>query len=328
MSQILFIVLPIVAVILIGYGVGRTRLLTEEGVRALSNFCFYVAIPAMLFRGMAQLETAQGFSLTVVVAYFSAVLLAYAAAMAVARFAFGLTLIEQAMFAVGSSYGNILLLGLPLVLTAFGERAVLPQSLILAFNPLVLVTVTSIIVEMAKGRDGAAAGGPRESRLHGIAAIFTAAGIALATNPVIVAVVAGFAWGRTGLGLDPVVDRTLSFLGQAATPTALFGLGASLVRFKLTGDLRIAAAMSALKLLLLPVMVYISARFVFGLEPLHVAMATVSAAMPTGVTAFMLAMRYGVGGPRVAATLILTSLASVLAVSLLLAYFLPQIGRG
>ncbi len=317
MSQILAIVLPVFAVILLGYGVGRTRLFGEEGVRALTTFCFYVAIPAVLFRAMAQLDAPAGADFAVVVAFYAAVLVGYALAMAVARLLFKMNLAEQALFANGAVYSNILLLGIPLVLTAFGPRAALPQSAILALQSVILISLTSFLVEFGKGE--------REAGQGGLGAILRSAAVALATNPIIVSMVAGFAWGRIGLGLHEIVEKSLVFLGQAATPTALFALGASLTRFRLGGDLRQVGVIAILKLAVLPALVFVSARYVFGLEPLPVAVATISAAMPSGVNAFVLAMRYEMLVARIAASLIVTAALAWASAAALLAWFLPGI---
>ena len=310
MLATLTIVVPVFAVMLLGYGVGRTRLFSEEGVKALTAFCFYVAIPALLFRGMAGLETPAGFDFAIVLAFYVPTLIAYALAMLVARAVFGLKIAEQAIFAAGAAYSNILLLGLPLVITAYGPAAAVPQSAILGFQSVILISLTSLVVELGRGSGGQ--GGV------GVGKILRTAAIGLATNPVIVALVAGLVWGQTGLGLHAIVDRSLHFLGQAATPTALFALGASLTRFTLGGDMRQVGALGAIKLVVQPALVYLSCRYVFALPPLSVAVATISAAMPTGVTAFVLAMRYDTLIARIAASVIATTaLAWIIAAALL-----------
>lgn len=319
MSATLAIVLPVFAVILLGYGVGKTRLFVDEGVKALTTFCFFVAIPAVLFRAMAQLDAPSGSDFAVVLAFYGAVLVTYALAMGVARLLFKLTLAEQAIFATGATYSNILLLGIPLVVTAFGPRAALPQSAILALQSVILISLTSFIVEAGRGA------GEGEEKTS-FAAIAKSAGIGLATNPIIVAMVAGFAWGRTGLGLHEIVDKSLVFLGQAAVPTALFALGASLTRFHLGGDLRQVAVFGFIKLAVLPAMVFVSAKYVFGLEALPVAVATISAAMPSGVNAFVLAMRYDTLVARIAAGVIATTALAWAIAAALFAWFLPTIG--
>jgi malonate transporter len=319
MSATLAIVLPVFAVILLGYGLGKTRLFGEEAVRALTNFCFFVTIPALLFRSMARLDAPHGDALLIVFAFYAAVLATFALAMAAGRLLFGMKLAEQAVFAVGGTYSNILLLGLPLSITAFGEQAVLPASALLALQSPILFSLTAIAVEIGRG---AADGNGGKS---GVLGILGTALLSLVKTPILVAMVAGVVWGLTGFGLDPVVDRSLAFLGQAATPTALFALGASLTRFSVGGDLRQVAALGVLKLVMLPVACFVSAQFVFGLAPLYVAIATLCGAMPTGVTAFVLAMRYELLVARVAASVIVTSAIAWVIAAALLAWFLPRI---
>ncbi len=318
MSQTFAIVLPVFAVILLGYGLGKTPLFGEPAVRALTNFCFFVTIPALLFRSMARLEAPHGDALLIVFAFYAAVLVTFAAAMAAGRILFRMKLPEQALFAVGGTYSNILLLGLPLSITAFGEKAVLPASALLALQSPILFSLTSIVVELGRG-----AGDAGKS---GTLAILATAARSLVTTPILVAMVAGVVWALTGFGLDPVLDKSLAFLGQAATPTALFALGASLTRFSIGGDIRQVAALGVLKLVVLPVACFVSAQYLFGLAPLYVAIAALCGAMPTGVTAFVLAMRYDLLVARIAASVIVTSAIAWIIAAALLAYFLPQIG--
>ena len=122
------------------------------------------------------------------------------------------------------------------------------------------------------------------------------------------------------------MGQTLAFLGQAATPTALFALGASLTRFSLGGDVRQVAALGVLKLVVLPLACFASARYVFGLEPLYVAIAALCGAMPTGVTAFVLAMRFDLLVARIAASVIVTSAIAWAIAAALLAWMMPGIG--
>lgn len=319
MSATIAIVLPVFAVILLGYGLGRTRLFGEEATRTLTNFCFFVTIPALLFRSMARLEAPHGDALLIVFAFYAAVLATFALGMAAGRLIFGMKLAEQALFAVGGTYSNILLLGLPLAITAFGDAAVLPASALLALQSPILFSLTSIVVEVGRG-------GKPDGTKAGVLAILGAALLSLVKTPILVAMVAGVAWGLTGLGLDPVADKSLAFLGQAATPTALFALGASLTRFSLGGDLRQVAALGVLKLVVLPLACFASAQYVFGLAPLYVAVAALCGAMPTGVTAFVLAMRYELLVARIAAAVIVTSAIAWASAAALLAWFLPRVG--
>jgi malonate transporter and related proteins len=321
MSQTLAIVVPVFALILLGYLVGRTRLMPAEGTKAMVNFCYFIALPAILFRTMAALEAPKSLDPTILAAYFAPAVLHFLGAMAVGRFVFGQRLADRALFAMAATYGNILLLGIPLVLTAFGERATVPQMLIMALHPVVLITLCSLFVEIDRGRSAGGAGGAR-----GAGAVALAALVGLAANPIIVAMAAGLGAGLAGIVLPPVVDKILVLLGQGAAPVALFALGASLAGFKLAADLLQVAALTALKIAVLPAMVFVSAEYVFGLAPLWVAVATLSAAMPAGVNAFVFAERYAVGQARAAATVLVSTALAWIGAAALLAWFLPRVG--
>src|SRR5262249_30244274 len=110
----------------------------------------------------------------------------------------------------------------------------------------------------------------------------------------------------------------LKLFSAAASPCALFVLGASLAELGLAGALAECAAVAVLKLLVLPAAIWALCRFAFALPPLETAVATVVAAPPTGATAFMLAQRYDLYAGRSAAIVLITPVLSVATLSLCL----------
>src|SRR3546814_8002557 len=95
----------------------------------------------------------------------------------------------------------------------------------------------------------------------------------LALNPIILALVAGIAFGQSGLALPGAAERFLGLLGSAAAPCALFALGASLTAFKVSGDVKETLAIVAMKLLVNPAIMAVFALYVFELPPLVAAVA-------------------------------------------------------
>ena len=65
----------------------------------------------------------------------------------------------------------------------------------------------------------------------------------LARNPIVAAIVLGGLYGLSGLGFHPIVDKTITLLGQAGVPAALMGLGLSLSAFGFKGNIRGVTAM-------------------------------------------------------------------------------------
>lgn len=311
MQTVLDIVLPVFGLILLGYGVARTPLLDEAGIKGLNNFVFYVAIPMLLFRSMSQLSIPDTIDPLMPVAYFAAAGIVFAGGLVAARRVFKLPLDEAALMAMGCSYSNLLLLGIPLAFLAFGDEGLLAMLLITGFHPLIMITLTTIIIEMARGH------GERSGRV-----LLSALG-ALLRNPVIIGMAAGLLWGTTGLGLPKPVSTMADLLKAAASPMALFAVGASLSGFTIRGDAAQSATMIVVKLFVLPALVWISCTQIFGIGPLWSAVATLAAAMPSGVNTFLLAATYDTYVARSATAVLVSTALSVLSVGALIALLGP-----
>lgn len=311
MTTALDIVLPMFALMLCGYLAARFRLFSGEAVKGLSTFVFFFAIPALLFRGISRETAADPGQFAIVYAYFSGCLLVFAASMAVGRLAFGLRLQEQAVMAFTATFSNTVLLGIPLIYAAFGQAGILPVTLIASFHSIILLTLATMIVELGAG------GGARF--LHTLPKI----GLALLRNPLLIAIVAGFAARALGWRLPVVLDHATALLAQAAAPCALFALGATLTSFRVSGNPAQSTYLVIVKMIGHPLLVWALATRVFALAPIQVAVATVVAALPAGANAFILAERYGVYVERAATAILVTTALSVLTAALLLAHYAP-----
>jgi predicted permease len=191
---------------------------------------------------------------------------------------------EPASAAMGASFGNLAMLGLPLMLAHFGDRAALPVGFVLSIHAPVLWLVGVIHIESSG-----------QGRLPSALTVIGQLASQLIRNPIVLALLLGSLWRVTGLGLHAVPDRFLELLGEAGIPTALVALGLSLAGYSLKGQWRGILTLMTLKMLLLPVVVWLIARYAVGLEPFWTQVAVVLAAMPTGANAYLFAERYATG---------------------------------
>jgi len=308
MQQILTIIGPVFALIAIGYAIGRTPLMTAEGVKGLTNFVFFVAIPALLFRSMARTALPRADDLVLIVTYFGTLAVLFVIAMLIARFAFRLRLAEQGLFGMGAIFGNTVLAGIPIVYAAYGEAGLVPLLLIIVFHPTMIFPVVTLIVEASLGKGGGAWRTIRSTARS------------LVTNPVIVALLAGIGWSALNLKIPDAADAFLRLLGGAAAPAALFALGATLTRFKLASGIYENLTMSVVKLAVLPAAMWVSLTSFTDLPPLWISVAVLTAALPTGANVFLLAQRYDIYVARTSTVVLASTTASALTLAAVLVW--------
>ena len=118
---------------------------------------------------------------------------------------------------------------------------------------------------------------------------------AVLVNPIIMGTVLGILVAASGLALPAVVDRTLVFIGQAAAPSALFALGATLSLRRLAGSLGPAGLMLACKLFVHPLLAWLAFAWLLELDPLWVNAGVIFAACPVGLNVYVFAQHYEVG---------------------------------
>lgn len=305
MLAILLKTLPFFALIGLGYWAGRTRFFTAEATAYLTKFVFYFALSAMIFRFAANLELREVWDTQLLLGYFWGTAFVYGIATAVA-FLRGLTVEEAAIEAQCVAIGNIGFLGIPMLSLLMGEAAVGVIMMLLAVD---LIVFSSLIVILITGaRDGRMSLG-----------ILRTVGLGLVKNPMIVAIVLGFTWSSFEIPIPDPMNEFLAILGGAATPGALFAIGASLAS-KSAERLVVAGWLSFGKLVLHPAFVAFGILFLFPVDPFTAAVAISASALPVAGNVYMIAQHYGVAPQRVSASILVSTTISILSVTAVIAW--------
>lgn len=315
MSLVAETVAPVFLLILVGVVAARGGLLGEQAVKALSDAAFLVFLPALLFGASARVEFAH-LSPGAAFAYYGAGLPLFAAVLAV-QLRRGREAPAAVMHALGAVFANTVMLGIPVVKLAYGETGLALLLTIVAIHALVFLTLGAVVVEFGAAL-GAGAGGRRRGWRPLAGALLPVIRASL-LHPVVLPILAGLAWSASGATLPRPVDATLAMLGGAAPPLCLVLLGASLAQFGVRKALPTAAGLTALKSVVHPLAVWLVGRFALGLDPLPMAVATMTAAMPIGANVYLFAQRYESEVAAVSAAVTLSTLVSAATVPLLLA---------
>jgi predicted permease len=297
---------PIFGLMALGFVAARTTLIATEGVRGLVLFVFNFSIPALLLRSLAQMEFPADIQWGFLIAFYASSFVCYGLGIAVARFGFGRGVADQAIFGMGAAFSNVVLMGIPIVLTALGPDAALPVFLIIGFHSATFMPLTVALIQGGKGSEASPA---RQAAL-----LF----LEMVKNPIILGILSGLLLNLSGLTIWIGADRTLEFLGGAAVPCALFAMGASLATYPLGGDVQPAVALSIVKLAVHPLLVWVFAVPILGLDGLWVDVAVVMAAMPSGVNVYLFGARYDAAPGVAARTVLVTSVCSMVTIAVVL----------
>jgi len=308
MVEIFIKTLPFFALIALGYWAGRTKFFSEEATAYLTKFVFYFALTAMLFKFSANLSFADVWDPNLVMGYLLATIVVYVIATVVAMMR-GLDVPTTAVEAQCACIGNVGFLGVPMLALLLGEAAVGVIMMALAVD---LIVFSSLIVILITGS--------RDGRLN-IGVLRTVA-IGLVKNPMIVAITLGFTWSALAIPIPTPMNEFLSILAGAATPGALFAIGASLAS-KSAERLHIAGWLSFCKLVLHPMLVAVGVLYLFPVDPYTAAVVISASALPVAGNVYILAQHYGVAPQRVSATILVSTAISIFTVSFVIGLVAP-----
>lgn len=305
MAEIFFRTLPFFAIIGLGYWAGRTRFFTDEATAYLTKFVFFFPLSAMIFRFAANLSVTEIFDPNLIIGYLAGTLGVYLVATVVAMLR-RQDISTAAVEAQCAAIGNVGFLGIPMMVILFGEGAVGPMMLVLAVD---LVVFSSLIVVLINAHRGA-----------GLSlATLRLVGVGLLKNPMILSIVAGLAWSAGQVPIPTPMNDFLAILGGAATPGALFAIGASLAS-KSAERVEVAGWLSFAKLVLHPLGVAGGVLWLMPVTPFSAAVAISAASLPVAGNVYMLAQHYGVAPQRASAAILISTVVSIVTVPFVIAW--------
>jgi predicted permease len=283
-------------VVLVGYLLARTGVLPEATPVVLSRLVFFVATPALLLKTLAeasiQAVLSSGLAITAI-----ATTVCIVTFVLIARLWWKHDVGSVVIGALGSSYVNAGNLGIPLAVYVLADASYMAP--IMLYQLVVLAPISFVVLDMLES-------GQRPSWRRVIIQPFR--------NPVIIASVIGIVLAATGTAIPQIVDAPLTLIAGMAVPGALIAFGISLRGSPLPGRGGRAADLilvTVLKVLVMPLVAFVLARWVFGLEGVPLLAAAMCAGLPTAQNIFVYAVRYRTSVPLARDMVSTTTLACI-----------------
>ncbi len=302
MLPVLLVTFPFFALVLCGYLAARTRLLPQPAIPGLNAFVLYFALPCMLYRFGASTPIAQLIDPAAAGVYLLCALVMVAGTVLATRGP-RMGWNDAAFGALVAAFPNTGFMGVPLLVALLGAAAAGPAILTIAID---MVITSSLCVALSR-LDVAGT--------HGMAVALRKALRGMAGNPMPWAIALGALASAVHFTLPGPLDQSVAMLADAASPVALFTIGAVLARSQMNEHEQVQARdyvpIALAKLLLHPLLVWAVGQGAIALglplTPFALTALVLLAALPSASNVALLAERFGAHNGRIARTILVST---------------------
>jgi predicted permease len=314
MLDVLRVTFPFFALVLCGYWAARRQMLPFEAIPGLNGFVLFFALPCMLFRFGANTPIAQLLDAGAFFMYLFCALVMVAFVVAISlnkRFGWN----DAAFGALVGAFPNTGFMGVPLLVALLGSAAAGPAIVTIVID---MVITTSLCIALSR-LDGAGQQGVGQAAKNAL--------LGVVKNPMPWAILLGTLFSAFQIDLPGPVDKTVALLGDAASPVALFTIGAVLARSQtiahhaqhgpLTWQDYVPVAL--IKLLLHPLLVLVVGLAAISMgvpiDAFALKVMVLVAALPSASNVAMLSERFGADSGRIARIILVSTAAAFLTFS-------------
>jgi predicted permease len=311
MQPILAVTIPFFALVLCGWLAARRHVLPESAIPGLNAFVLYFALPCMLFRFGATTPVLELLNPALLGVYLLAALVIVGFTFAITR-SERITAKNAAFGALVAAFPNSGFMGVPLLAALAGPAAAGPVICSLLAD---LFVTSSLCIALAQAGEGS--GGARAAAMRALTGALS--------NPLPWSILLGVLFSLAGLRLAGPPEVIVRMLADAASPVALFTIGAVLHRAQQHAPARTPLAdvlpVALVKLFVHPALVFLlaAAARALGLPitPFQIVVLTLAAALPSASNVALLAERYGADNGRIARIVMFSTVLSFLSFSAL-----------
>lgn len=293
--------IPVFVVMLAGWILRRKGMLNDNFVNVADRFNFKVTLPLLLFRDISSMDIVSDFNLTFFLYCMIVTIICFGSI-----WFFSELLIKEkrlvGSFVQGSFRGSMAVLGIAFVQNIYGNAGLAPLMIVAAVP---LYNIFSVVVLTVRGdRNEETVSGRVKASLIGIA-----------TNPIIIAIIAGIPFSLLEIQMPGIVLKSLNNFANMATPLALIAIGAGFQLHQALGKFNIAAAASFIKLILQPA-VFLPVAVMLGFRDQAIIAVLIMLGAPSTPTCYIMAKNMGNDSVLASGIVVLSMLLSPITITL------------
>ena len=305
MLQIFFGLTPFIFITVLGFIFGRIKIFDLSHAKVLNLFLFYIAVPALIIKFVAQSEIGQ-IDLKQIITYFlmqgSLGLITF---IITSNF-FKRPVQESIIWSLMVALSNHVTLLLPITKIYFGTEVITQVTSIILMDGIILLSVITFFLELTTKKNIRVSVFLRN----------------LFFNPMIMSIVIGVLLFSLKIDIfDTPIDYILSVLAACVSPVGLFAIGITLSFYSSKVLNKITVNISILKLIISPIVLLLIGFVLFDAGvPEKIPGAFFVSVAPCGHTAIVLCSAYNVNPENIVKALFISTLASVVTIFFAIQY--------
>ena len=225
---------PVFLIMVFGWFVKKWGLLDDHSTAQINKFVFRTMLPALLFMDLSEADFREVWDTKFVL--FCIIVTLICVGIAVGYSMFFRDKNERGEIIQASYRSSAAVLGIAFVNNIYGKST---MAALMIVGTVPIYNIISVIVLSVTSEENKKSGSLLKSTLKGIA-----------TNPIILGIIAGISWSLIGLNQPVIMSKSISYLGNMATPLSLIALGASFKFEEAKGKLPVTAGIAFIKLVL------------------------------------------------------------------------------
>lgn len=306
MTEVFGLILPLFGLILLGFAGGRISKQPVEALGWLNTFIIYFALPALFFKLLSKTPIEQLASWDFIFANIGITFGIFTMTFVLGIFNAKGNIGEATIQGLAGAYGNIGYMGPALAILSLGEKAAIPVAIIFCFENIMHFAIAPAMMAIS--------GLKKQTVLQLILEIARK----IIFHPFIMATAVGVLAATISFNPPVPVARLIDYLAQAAAPCALFAMGVTLALRPLKKIPLSLGYIVPIKLIVHPLLMYVGLSYAGNFDEKWMFTAVLLASLPTATNVFVIAQQYNVWVERASASVMMTTIFSVLTVSTLL----------
>ncbi|CAK3625464.1 AEC family transporter [Vibrio crassostreae] len=302
--HVILTILPVFLVIGLGYIATKWRVIPENSHKSFAAFVFNFGLPAAIFSALSTKSLSEIWNADYIVVYTVGSLLAFGLIAITSFIVLRKSATESVILGLGSSFSNSLLIGFPIIYFLFGAQVLVPFSLTLVVENLIMLPLLMTLADMTHANMN-----------KSLKQKITETLIGLSRNPIVLSIVLGMLVSAIEVSVPETTVRMIDMLANTVTGVALFTIGAGLVGVRSKGMKKEISIVMLGKLLIHPLLLLAMTTLWFDIEPTMAAVAVILASMPMFGVYAVIGQKYNMGG-LCSAVLLPTTLVAMVTISL------------